>query len=152
MIDPRSDRPLYKQLADLLRTQITAGDLSPGGRLPSETTLGQSYGLARPAVRAAIAVLRSEGLVTTARGLGTHVREQASRQQILLRNGDRLTARSPSDHERTTLDLDDGVPIIEIIRADASAELYAANLVEITAESTNNRPAPANRKTTSIRS
>lgn len=133
MIDPRSDRPLYKQLADLLRARIHSGDLAPGARLPSETTLGQTYGLARPAVRAAILLLRSEGLVTTARGLGTHVRERVLRQRVTLRTGDRLTTRSPSDRERATLDLDDGVPVLEITRADGSAELHAGDLVEVIA-------------------
>lgn len=134
MIDPRADRPLYKQLADLLRTQITSGELVPGRRLPSETTLGQTYGLARPAVRAAIAILRSEGLVDTARGLGTRVRKQTTRRRVVLRSGDRLTARSPSDHERNALDLDDGVPLLEITHIDGSVKLYAANLVEITSD------------------
>lgn len=133
MIDPRSDRSLYRQLADLLRAQIHSGLLAPGDRVPSETTLGQTYGLARPAVRAAIAILRSEGLVSTARGLGTRVREYVRRQTVVLRSGDRLTARPPSDHERAELDVDDGVSLLEITRADGSVELYPGNLVEIAA-------------------
>src|SRR5215213_106301 len=75
-LDPHADRALYRQLADELRRRIMSGELVPGSKLPSESTLAQEYGLARPAVRAAISVLRSEGLVSTERGFGTKVREQ----------------------------------------------------------------------------
>ena len=67
-IDPRSHTPVYVQLADLLREQIESGDLAPGSVLPSEARLTQEYGIGRDAVRMAISLLRSEGLVTTVRG------------------------------------------------------------------------------------
>ncbi|HKN52570.1 MAG TPA: winged helix-turn-helix domain-containing protein, partial [Amycolatopsis sp.] len=58
-INMRSDRPAYKQLADLLRQQITTGELAPGAPVPSETTLMQRYGISRNTVRLAIQLLRS---------------------------------------------------------------------------------------------
>nr|MDT0660006.1 winged helix-turn-helix domain-containing protein [Micromonospora sp. DSM 115978] len=118
MIDPRSDRALYRQLADLLRKQIGSGELAPGAQLPSETTLAQTYGLARPAVRQAVAVLRAEGLVTTARGYGTRVRDRIERTRVELPAGSSAVARMPSDLERIEYDLDDGVPVIEIQHPD----------------------------------
>jgi DNA-binding transcriptional regulator YhcF (GntR family) len=35
-VDPAADRPLYKQLADLIRAQIERGELVPGQRLPTD--------------------------------------------------------------------------------------------------------------------
>lgn len=127
MIDPRLDRALYRQLADLLREQIRSGGLAPGERLPSEAALAQTYGLARPAVRQAIAMLRAEGLITTERGYGTRVREEAERTPIALGPGDEALARMPSDPERTEMDLDHGVPVVEVRRGDGSTEVYAGD-------------------------
>jgi DNA-binding GntR family transcriptional regulator len=73
-LDEWSTVPLYRQLADLLRTAITGGTYGPGDRLPSEPALQQEHGLARDTVRAAIAVLRDEGLVVTLPGRGTFVK------------------------------------------------------------------------------
>jgi GntR family transcriptional regulator len=64
----------YRRIADDLREQILAGRLAPGHRMPSEHDLAQAYSTSRPTVRRAIAVLRSEGLITTGQGSGTFVR------------------------------------------------------------------------------
>lgn len=72
-IDEWSTVPLYRQLAELLRGRIVSGDLAPGDALPSEPTLMQEHGLARDTVRAAIAVLREEGLAVTLPGRGSYV-------------------------------------------------------------------------------
>jgi DNA-binding GntR family transcriptional regulator len=68
-IDHASGVPPYRQLAATLRAQIGAGTLT--GRLPSEKTLGQTFGLAQGTVRKALAILRSEGLIETAHGWGS---------------------------------------------------------------------------------
>jgi GntR family transcriptional regulator len=73
-IDQRSAVPAYRQLADILQRQIEAGDLQPDSQLPSETTLIQTYGVARGTVRQAIAVLRDRDLVVTVQGRGTYVK------------------------------------------------------------------------------
>ena len=64
----------WRQLATILRDKITNGELT--GRMPSERTLTQEYGLAHGTVRKAIALLRHEGLVETVAGLGTYVVER----------------------------------------------------------------------------
>lgn len=76
MIDRDSGRPLYQQLADLIRARIADGTYPPGKLLPSETRLQQEFGLARDTVRAALDVLRGEGLVVTYPGRGSAVPEQ----------------------------------------------------------------------------
>jgi GntR family transcriptional regulator len=75
-IDPTSDRPVFKQIADGLRTAILSGELEPGARLPSEQQLIDSYRVARGTIRDAVDVLRSEGLVRTEHGRGTFVRDR----------------------------------------------------------------------------
>lgn len=75
-IDPSSDRPAYRQIADHLRTDILSGSVAPGAPLPSEQELMDRYGAARGTVRQAIALLRNEGLITVERGRGTFARER----------------------------------------------------------------------------
>jgi GntR family transcriptional regulator len=70
-----SARSQYRQLADLIRTDIERGTYPPGSRLPSEPDLGDRYGVSRQTVNNAVQILRSEGLVRVDRGVGTIVRE-----------------------------------------------------------------------------
>jgi GntR family transcriptional regulator len=75
-IDPTSDRPRFKQLADLLRARILSGELAPGARLPSEQELIAETGLARGTIRDAVDMLRAEGLVRKEHGRGSFVRDR----------------------------------------------------------------------------
>lgn len=67
---PRAERA--RQVADVLRQQITAG-VFPDGALPDERLLGQRLAASRNAVREALALLRDEGLIVRRRGIGTTV-------------------------------------------------------------------------------
>jgi GntR family transcriptional regulator len=60
-------------LADVLRQQIRAGRLAPGDQVPPSRVLEEDYGIANMTARAAVRVLRDEGLVHTVHGLGTFV-------------------------------------------------------------------------------
>lgn len=73
-IDRSSDRPPYRQIADILREHIDRGRLAPGEQLPSEATLIDHFGVARMTVREAIKELRTEGLVIAQHGKGVFVR------------------------------------------------------------------------------
>jgi GntR family transcriptional regulator len=99
VIDPGADRAVYKQIADLLRTAIVTGELEPGAQLPSESELVEEHGVARGTARQAIMQLRNEGLIESAHGRGSFVRERGS--AVLLRT-DRLSrgweiGRDPDD-------------------------------------------------------
>jgi GntR family transcriptional regulator len=76
VIDPTSDRPAYRQIADHLRGAIVGGRLGAGEQLPSERALMETYGAARGTVRQAIAMLRAEGLVDIEHGRGAFVRRR----------------------------------------------------------------------------
>ncbi len=131
-IDPRLHTPVYVQLADLLRQRIEDGELSPGSLLPSEARLTQEYGIGREAVRMAVALLRSEGLVRTQRGHGSYVREIAERRKIELPAGNSAIARMPTGTERRNLGLDEGVPVLEIRDAKGRTEVLPGDEVELT--------------------
>jgi len=70
-LDLDSPVPLPQQLAAVLRARIEAGELA--GRIPSANDLGADFSVSRDSGLKAIALLKSWGLVTTARGKGTFV-------------------------------------------------------------------------------
>ncbi|WP_327034228.1 GntR family transcriptional regulator [Micromonospora ureilytica] len=131
-IDPRSHTPVYVQLADLLRQRIKSGDFPPGSALPSEARLTQEYGIGREAVRMSISLLRTEGLVNTVRGHGSHVRDAPERRQIELLAGGSVIARMPTSAERRTMQLNEGVPVIEVHDAHGAVEVFPGDEVELT--------------------
>ncbi|MFF5981245.1 FadR/GntR family transcriptional regulator [Streptomyces olindensis] len=62
----RSLRPqrTHHEVADELRARIRAGALRAGERMPTQAQLAQEFGVERGAVRQALRVLQSEGLLT----------------------------------------------------------------------------------------
>lgn len=75
-LDPASHRPVYRQIADHLRSAISDGRLAEGDQLPSEVQLMDHYGVARMTVRNALRVLQDEALVTSEHGKGVYVRRR----------------------------------------------------------------------------
>src|ERR1039458_6980805 len=68
--------PMYRQIAEDLRRQIEAGELSPGAQLRTELELREKYNASRNTVRDAIKLLITRGLVETRPGQGTFVVQQ----------------------------------------------------------------------------
>jgi DNA-binding GntR family transcriptional regulator len=64
----------YLRIAGLLRADITAGRIPPGGRLPSETQLMMRHRVSRSVAKWAIAVLKADRLVDGRQGAGVFVR------------------------------------------------------------------------------
>ncbi len=73
--NPAQEHP-FKRVANALRAEILRGDLAPGGKLPSENQLAERFEVTRATVRKGIALLRSEGHVTSHQGKGAFVRER----------------------------------------------------------------------------
>jgi DNA-binding GntR family transcriptional regulator len=71
MINIHRGPPPWRQVAEDLRRRIADGEWA--GRLPSEKTLAQDYGVALGTVRKALMELRSEGLIMTDKGWGSYV-------------------------------------------------------------------------------
>jgi predicted HTH transcriptional regulator len=73
-----SRSPLYRQIADELRSQIESGELEPGSRLGVESDLQEQYKASRNTVRDAIKWLITRNLVETRPGQGTFVVEKVN--------------------------------------------------------------------------
>jgi DNA-binding transcriptional regulator YhcF (GntR family) len=129
-----SDRAAYRQLADLLRAEITSGRIRPGELLPYETRLQQEYDVGRETVRRALAVLRTEGLVVTERGYGTRVVVEQERERVRVPRGAELLIRMPSEDERTELGIPPGavVAVVIVMLGGRERGKYAADRVILT--------------------
>ncbi|MFI5911570.1 GntR family transcriptional regulator [Dactylosporangium sp. NPDC051541] len=126
-----SYEPLYLQLADLLRERIIDGTFPAGSPLPSEQALCDEHRQSRMTIRRALAVLRDEGLIMKRRGAPSTVRPRPARKALPLRGEQRLISRMPSRKERIQLDLDPGVPVLEVRHVGGGSDLYAADRVEV---------------------
>jgi GntR family transcriptional regulator len=73
-IDRGSDRAVFRQIADHLREAIQTGVLAPGEKLPSESQMQEHYGVQKMTTRAALDLLKAEGLVQSEHGRGVFVR------------------------------------------------------------------------------
>lgn len=70
----------YREVkADILR-QITEGTLAPGGILPNEVDLAETYGCARATVNRAMRELAEDGYIERRRKAGSRVRQAPVRQ------------------------------------------------------------------------
>lgn len=132
MIDHSADRAVFRQLADILRGRIESGALAPGSALPSEIRLSQEYEISRTTVRQAIAQLRTEGLVNVERPRGTFVRTLEPRETVTLGRGETVTARMPTDAERRTYKLAEGVPVLVVTTRDGKTTVHPADRIELT--------------------
>lgn len=70
------NQPMYRFIADDLRAKITAGQLKPNAKLPTEGELGEAYDASRNTVREAIRRLTDEGLLESRPGQGTFVTQK----------------------------------------------------------------------------
>lgn len=131
MINRQGGKPLYLQVADRLRGRITRGEWAPGGRLPAEPDLAHEYEVGKDTVRAALAVLRHEGLVVTRRGYRAVVVEPVDKEIVVLEPGQQVDARMPTAAEREQHGLGEGVPVLVVVDRDGFGDLYPADRVRV---------------------
>ena len=72
----RGSVPVWQQIADDLRADISDGTLSPGAYLPTEAELTERYQVARNTARQALSALVNEGLIVATRPRGYLVRDR----------------------------------------------------------------------------
>ena len=87
----RSGRNLAALLFDEFASKIRNGLLAEGEKLPTESSLVQTYEVSRTVVREALSRLQASGLVETRHGIGTFVRAAQPASTLML-NADELTA------------------------------------------------------------
>jgi DNA-binding FadR family transcriptional regulator len=101
---------------EVLVDRIVAGDYPPGGLLPPEPVLCQSFDVSRSVVREALKLLEEKGLVTVRRGHGTVVTEA---EDWNLMDPVVLAATVRHDEERVVID--DLVEVRAALEADMAA-------------------------------
>lgn len=94
-LDYRDARPIYTQIADGFRQQISAGILQVGDKLPSVRELAAELTINPNTIQRAYRELENDGWIATVAGKGCFVHSiptaQSSQQQALLAEFDRLT-------------------------------------------------------------
>ncbi len=70
---PLARHTLPDQIVKELQAQIASGSLRPGARLESHEQLATRFGVSRTAIREALKILSSKGLVALRQGDGTYV-------------------------------------------------------------------------------
>ena len=89
----RDTRPIYSQIVDGLRQQITAGILRPGDRLPSVRELAAQLTINPNTIQRAYRELESGGWVESQAGRGCFVRGVGNDEtEALLKTFDRTAA------------------------------------------------------------
>ena len=74
----QSDRPIYAQLVERLKTEIVSGVYPPGGRLPSVRELAATASVNPNTMQKAFAELVRTGLIITMRTSGRIVTEDTA--------------------------------------------------------------------------
>lgn len=77
-----SERPLYKQLMQRLRNDITAGVYPSGERIPGEQALCEIYGVSRVTVRKALEEIVRGGFLVRRQGKGTFVAQEKIKRDL----------------------------------------------------------------------
>jgi len=116
MLERKVPVPLYHQLELQLRAAIESGKYLPGHRLPTEGELQRAYEVSRVTVRTALKRLEEDGLISTIRGSGTFVTNQARDDGMIERHSSRLFGFEED------LVRQGGLPAIEVL----SVEMYPA--------------------------
>ncbi len=82
-IDKDSPLPLYFQLEELLREEVERGRWQPGGRIPSEAKLCDTFDVSRTVVRRALRELEYQGLLYREQGKGTFVAQPKISESLM---------------------------------------------------------------------
>ncbi len=107
---------VWRQIADILKGEVTTARLAPGEQLPTEYDMAVHFGVNRHTVRRAVAALATEGLLSVVQGRGTFVHEdvidytvrkrtrfsEIISEQSRIPSGRLLMSRSIEGDEKTT--------------------------------------------------
>ncbi|WP_334074635.1 MULTISPECIES: UTRA domain-containing protein [Paenibacillus] len=78
-----SQSPLYLQLKQIIKEDISRGVYKAGQKLPPEAEIGKTYGVSRITVRRAITDLVEEGVLHSQQGKGSYVRELKEKRELI---------------------------------------------------------------------
>lgn len=114
-------KPRYLQLKELIIGQISAGELRPRDRVPSENELVDATGVSRMTANRALRELNNEGYVERVAGVGTFVADLKAGSHVLeVRNiADEIERRGHSHSARV------------LTRENAAADADTANALQV---------------------
>ncbi len=72
-IDRSGPQPIWRQIYDVLLSEIRTGEFGAGGKLPSANELARRFGVNRHTVRQSLKALDEAGLTETRQGAGSFV-------------------------------------------------------------------------------
>jgi GntR family transcriptional regulator/MocR family aminotransferase len=125
-IDPRSGKPIYKQIYDRFIDAIGSGVLKPGDRIPSLRALTKELGLARGTIDAAYSLLAAEGYIVARGQAGTIVTPDLKLQPQTRRNVAPVRSETrPSYRPDTILPFQMGLPALDAFPRKIWARLGA---------------------------
>lgn len=125
-IDYESGEKVYLQIARIIRDRIISGELPVGAQIPSGNQMKQEWGVNRLTGAMAVEELRKAGLVVTRPGVGTFVAATPTLQVVVIRPGDRVVSRMPTEEERVRLATGYLTPVLVVTRSDGCVEQYNA--------------------------
>ena len=96
-LDQRARTPVYRQLYDWFRLAISTGQMRPGQRLPSTSSLAAELKISRIPVSNAYDQLIAEGYLETLVGAGTYVARSIPDEKLSPSSGKRLRQRRRQD-------------------------------------------------------
>lgn len=122
-----------RQIADDLRRRIESGELRPGDVLPSERDLVAEYGTSKATARAAMDILRADGLTESKRGKGVFVRRfkrydrHGSKRHL---RSQRPAGTSPTQAETRGQDIARDLQLIDVGEVPAAGDIAERLAVE----------------------
>ncbi|WP_217595079.1 UTRA domain-containing protein [Cohnella sp. GbtcB17] len=115
-----NQNPLYLQLKQIIKEDISRGVYKAGQKLPPEAEIGKTYGVSRITVRRAITDLVEEGVLHSQQGKGSYVRELKEKRELISVGSfsDMTTAsgKTPSNQILSNLIIDADEKLAETFR------------------------------------
>lgn len=125
MPDQPPARSRYAKVAAELRDEIVSGRWPPGVALPSEGRLSAQRRVSRDVLRAALAQLRTEGLVTTVHGGSTYVRDRRPVRLLVSRFSHTFSPGTPAPWQAAAAEsgLVGSVEVVSVVRHTADEDV-----------------------------
>ena len=116
--------PLYQQIVDAIKREISAGRLEPGTPLPSFRVLAEDLLVSLITVKRAYDELEHEGILFRKQGLGTYISENgAARSQAIKRQEtEDLLRRALQEAAEAGLNSDDIQEMLQQLIAETESE------------------------------
>lgn len=96
-LDFRADDPIYLQIVRQIEALVNAGTLKPGDQLPTVRELAIDLRINFSTVARAYRILDEQRLISTQRGRGTYIWDEAGSEQVQEEASARITTERLSD-------------------------------------------------------